>query len=121
VLLGAIAIAYVLAAGSIILAVAASGGSAFSIGILLDILRIMGLLPQKKKKGYVYSTINKDPVSLALIDIKDPTNNRYLGTMITGFDGAYYEPYLDPGEYLFKAKESTHRFPTMKQRPAGLA
>ncbi|MEP7103287.1 MAG: carboxypeptidase-like regulatory domain-containing protein [Candidatus Dojkabacteria bacterium] len=121
VLLGALAVAYIFSIGAITLGVFGLGGTHFGLDLFLNILRILGLLPKKRKQGYVYSTDSKNGISLALVDIIDARSNRYISSMITDFDGSYYEPYLEKGSYLFKARQAEYSFPTQNQRPAGLS
>lgn len=64
--------------------------------------------------GYVYNSITKKPVSLAIIRVLDKKSNKVVATKVTDGDGRY-DLSIDPGEYLIKASKPKYKQVVIKK------
>jgi hypothetical protein len=77
----------------------------FAFGAFLDRLR------KKKPWGVVYSSINKRPISRAIIRLHDATDNALIETTVTDAQGVFR---LNPkqGTYYMKVTRRNYNFPS---------
>lgn len=103
---------------SLLLNVLTSVQSKLTLDTLSNILRIIGIIPFKKRRGFVYQTNTSKPVAFAVLNIL--SKGKTLTSIISDLNGIYYEPFLSKGEYILDVKREEHAFPTAKKRPAQL-
>jgi len=90
----------------------------FEAGTIIEILRLLGLMPKEKPYGLVFETITQEPAQYATVI--------FLGTSedgkpvkkikITNKDGIYGKPSLPNGTYRVLIEFEKHLFPTMVQK-----
>lgn len=98
-----------------------TGAFNITLSTLENILRVMGILPFKKRKGYVYQTKSIKGVSFARININSLDENKIMASIITDMEGTYYEPFVAKGNYNLDVKQADNMFPTNVNRPAQLS
>lgn len=82
---------------------------------------VAGILPYKKRKGYVYQTQTIKGIPFATINIKSAEDNKILATITTDLDGTYYYPSIAKGNYYLDVKHSENKFPTYIDRSLQLS
>jgi|GEM_PF-1229064 len=102
--------------------VAQSSLAALNLATLVDLLRTAGILPYKKRKGFIHQTKTGKPVPFALISVFEQLGNKktLFMTLVSDVYGVYVEPYLPKGTFIFEASQTEHSFPTTLRRPTHL-
>ncbi len=87
-----------------------------SWGLILSLLRSLGLLPKTKPQGIVYDTSTLAPVAFATLSIYDQSGS-IVDTVVTDVHGVYGGMKLPAGSYRILTKHYEYNFPTTKPRP----
>lgn len=119
--LGLIAVLNSAFVGSLLLNILNTGSFSLTLTTLQNLLMVAGILPHKKRKGYVYQTQTIKGIPFATINIKSAEDNRILATITTDLDGTYYYPSIAKGNYYLDVKQSENRFPTYLDRSLQLS
>jgi len=100
--------------------VAQSSLAALNKTTVLDILHAIGVLPYKKRKGFVHDAKSGKPVPFATISVFEKIGNKktLCMTLTSDIRGTYREPYLPKGTYVFEVRHQEYSFPTKQSRPA---
>lgn len=98
------------------LIVNAVGTGALTLTSLQNLFMIAGIIPYKKRKGYVYQTQTIKGIPFATINLVESDSRNILATITTDLDGTYYYPSIAEGNYYLEVKHSDNLFPTRQQR-----
>lgn len=119
--LGALAAGYAAMSVALVVSAAAVSPILLSGETLLSAVRAAGILPFKKRQGYVYQTGTLSPIPFAILSVRSADIKRtLLATLFTGVNGEYSEPHLGQGNYLVDAVHGANSFPTLTRRPPHL-
>jgi len=102
--------------------VAKSSLAALNMATMVDLLRTAGILPYKKRKGFIHQTKTGKPIPFALISVFEEIGSKktLFMTLVSDVYGIYVEPYLPKGTFIFEAAHTEHSFPTKLRRPSHL-
>ncbi len=95
-----------------------TGGARITFDTIVNLLRVIGFIPFKKRAGFVYQTLSSKGVPFATMNLL--VNGRTVTSIMTDLSGGYYEPFLGKGEYSVDVNHPDHRFPTEYSRPKAL-
>jgi hypothetical protein len=76
-----------------------------------SILSSLGLRKKEKDWGFVYDSVTRKPVKLAIVRIFNGENAKLITTRITDENGRF-GVILNPGSYLFSATKKEFTFPS---------
>lgn len=94
-------------------------GGRITFDTIVNVLRVIGFIPFKKRAGFVYQTVTSKGVAFATMNLL--VNKKTITSIITDLNGGYYEPFLGRGEYTVDVNHPDHRFPTEYARPKALS
>ncbi len=105
-------------APAVFTAVAVGAASFISWLDFLPFLRLLFLQPlmllgwrKREKWGFVYNSLNKLPVDLAIVRLINADNNRIVQSKVTDSKGRFIF-MVDPGKYRLQAQKSRFVFPS---------
>jgi hypothetical protein len=101
---------------------AARFGTNFSLNNLLEIWRVIGILPPPRPQGIVVFQHSQAPVPFAKVTItgKLDTYRQVTITRLTNAEGVYFHSELDTGLYQVVATQHEALFPTLIKKPEHL-
>jgi len=117
-IVGAIAAVNLASVATLLISVLTTVGANLTADTVGSIFRIIGIIPFKRRRGFVYQIKSGEPVQLAVLNFKQ--NGKTITSIVTDLSGAYYEPYLGKGDYEIEAKHPNNSFPTANERPVHL-
>lgn len=92
--------------GSVIL----SDIPALIMRVMNSLLSALGIRKKGKKFGYVYDSVTKEPISLAVVRVYD-ISKKLIATDVTNVFGATHIS-IPEGEYYFKVRKGGYKFPS---------
>ena len=92
--------------------------SKVSLESLVSLLKILGIIPNRKRVGYVFDSRSSRGISFATLTLI--AEGKAIATITSDKYGGYYEPFLGTGEYRVVAEQKNHTFPTTQSRPLDL-
>ncbi len=97
-------------------------GSNFSVASLVEIWRIIGLLPSRKPQGIVIVQSTQEPVGFATIHISGKLDSyrHATHTRLTDANGIYFTGDLEAGTYQIAVTHPDILFPTLTHKPSHL-
>lgn len=121
--LGSVAVTQVVGTG-ILLSTASTQvglGAVLHVSTVLNILSAVGVLPIKKRHGYVHNVVNGAPIPFAIISIQQSQSaSNIQATTVSDMYGRYQEPALPIGTYSMQVTHPNFNFPPKQLRPLHL-